>query len=314
MAEVLVMGEMLVEIMRPEANIPFDQEGYFRGPFPSGAPAIFIDTVARLGHSTCIIGGVGKDDFGQCLLKRLTKDGVDCRYVLESDKNSTGVAFVTYFGDGSRKFIYHMGNTPAVEAKAPDISNMNDLKYMHIMGCSLLPNPEFAKEILKLMKAAKTRSAKISFDPNIRIELLRDPIVFKIINQIMENTNVFLPGVEELIMISGESTVEKAIEKCFENPVLEILALKNGSKGCKIYTRYEMIERGVYAITPVDATGAGDSFDGAFISGLLEGKDLIDVVEMASAAGALNMEAFGPMEGNITPETIREMIENNKLL
>ena len=102
MAEVLIMGEMLVEIMRPTEGIPLDKEGHFRGPFPSGAPAIFIDTVAKLGHSAAIIGGVGKDDFGKCLIDRLKKDGVDCTYVIESDKNSTGVAFVTYFADGSR--------------------------------------------------------------------------------------------------------------------------------------------------------------------------------------------------------------------
>ena len=97
MAEVWIMGEMLVEIMRPEAGCDMDVEGVFRGPFPSGAPAICIDTVARLGHSCGIIGGVGKDGFGKCLLERLRKDGVDTRFVRESETTSTGVAFVTYF-------------------------------------------------------------------------------------------------------------------------------------------------------------------------------------------------------------------------
>ncbi len=75
------MGEILVEVMRPRAGMALDQAGEFLGPFPSGAPAIFIDTVARLGHPAGIIGGVGEDDFGQCVLGRLERDGVDCRYV-----------------------------------------------------------------------------------------------------------------------------------------------------------------------------------------------------------------------------------------
>ena len=62
MAEIWTMGEMIVEIMREKENEPLDKAGVFRGPYPSGAPAIFIDTVARLGHKGGIIGGVGKDD------------------------------------------------------------------------------------------------------------------------------------------------------------------------------------------------------------------------------------------------------------
>ena len=48
MAEIWTMGEMIVEIMREKENEPLDKAGVFRGPYPSGAPAIFIDTVARL--------------------------------------------------------------------------------------------------------------------------------------------------------------------------------------------------------------------------------------------------------------------------
>ena len=59
MAEIITMGEIIVEIMRASVDEPLDRAGTFRGPFPSGAPAIFIDTAARLGHSAKIIGGVG---------------------------------------------------------------------------------------------------------------------------------------------------------------------------------------------------------------------------------------------------------------
>ena len=77
MAEIWTMGEMIDEIMRPKAGTPLYQAGEFYGPYPSGAPAICIDTVARLGHSAGIISGVGEDDFGKNLLDRLTGDGVD---------------------------------------------------------------------------------------------------------------------------------------------------------------------------------------------------------------------------------------------
>jgi len=312
MAEIVIMGEMLVEIMRAEEDVQLYEQGVFRGPFPSGAPAIFIDTAARLGCKTAIIGGVGKDDFGKCLLERLKYHGVDCSHVFESEEKATGVAFVTYFSDGSRKFIFHMGNTPAVEAKAPESGSFKNVKFMHIMGCSLMANKIFAQEILKLMRLMVENGAKISFDPNVRKELFTDDSIYAVINEVMDNTSVFLPGAEELLMTMGESTLEEAVKKCFKNPKMEILVLKNGSKGSRIYTRDHVTDIGVYKVEQKDATGAGDCFDGAFIAGLVQGKDVEEAARMGAAAGALNAAAFGPMEGDISPDSITNMINRNR--
>ena len=62
----------------------------------------------------------------------------------------------------------------------------------------------------------------------------------------------------------------------------------------------------------LDATGAGDCFDGAFLAGLVQGKSLLEAGKTAAAAGALNAAAFGPMEGNICPETVKQMIEQTE--
>ena len=312
MAEVICMGDILVEIMRPEAGIPLNREGYFRGPFPSGAPAIFIDTVAKMDHTAAIIGGVGDDDFGHSTIDRLRADGVDCRFIHLSDRLSTGCAFVTYFEDGSRKFIFHMGNSAAAEVDIPDISDMDDLKYFHIMGTSLADNPKFADGIVGLMRAAVKKGAKVSFDPNLRFELIRDRRVYEIIDEIVGNTAVLLPGKEELMIITGEDSVEKAIKKAFENPVLEVIALKNGSKGSIIYTRENSFESDIYTVDVADATGAGDSYAGGFIAGLLENRPLEECAKMAAACGALNCAAFGPMEGKISPEIVWKMIEERE--
>lgn len=313
MAEIWVMGEMIVEIMRTAENVPLDKAGYFKGPFPSGAPAIFIDTAARLGHQAGIIGGVGKDDFGKCLLNRLGADGVDISQVLVNEKVSTGCAFVTYFEDGSRKFIFHIGNTPAAEAKAPKKDILRGVRYFHVMGCSLASDLGFAEEILKTVKLAKELGAKISFDPNVRPELMGNERAAEIIEEILELTNVFLPGREELMMLMKKESLEEAVRVCLEKENMEILALKRGAKGCIVYTRDEVIEAGAYHVTPVDATGAGDCFDGAFICGLLEGRSLLETIKMASAAGALNTAAFGPMEGNISTESIQKMTEEETI-
>lgn len=97
------------------------------------------------------------------------------------------------------------------------------------------------------------------------------------------------------------------------HPALEIIALKNGKKGCIIYTREKQFAFGVYAVPVLDATGAGDSFDGAFLCALLEGKSIEDAAKMATAAASLNTAAFGPMEGDISRENIEKMIADNIL-
>ena len=313
MAEIVIMGELLVEIMRPHEDIPLYDTDYFRGPFPSGAPGIFISTAARLGHSTAIISGVGDDDFGENILRRLKKDGVDVSRVLVSNEGHTGIAFVTYFADGERKFLFYMDNSPCVMAKAPEnMDDFRDTKYMHIMGCSLMSSVPFAKEIVKTMKMMKENGVKISFDPNVRLEMMRDPVVLEILKEVFDNASILMPGVSELKMLAGEEDLEKAIAKVFENENLELLVLKNGSKGSQIYTREGLaVEQGVYKVVQEDATGAGDSYDAAFICGLAEGKSIAEAAKMGAAAGALNAAAFGPMEGKISPETVREMIEKN---
>ena len=310
MAEIMTMGEIIVEIMRGEVDSPLDKAGIFKGPYPSGAPAIFIDTVARLGHKAAIVGGVGDDDFGKCLLDRLEGDGVDCSAVIKNDRISTGCAFVTYFANGDRKFIFHIGNTPAVLAEAPADEALEGLKFFHIMGCSMMAELTFGRKIVETMKRAKNKGAKVSFDPNIRPELMKDPECMDLVNDVLDCTSVFMPGKSELRLLSGKEDIEEAVKALFETkPHLELIVLKNGKKGCVIYSRTERIEFGVYAIEPVDATGAGDSFDAAFLCGILEGKSLLEAAKLATAAASLNTGAFGPMEGKISPENCQALID-----
>lgn len=315
MAEIITMGELLVEIMRPHEDIPLYDSDYFRGPFPSGAPGIFISTAARLGHSTAIISGVGDDDFGVNIMRRLKKDGVDVSRVLISDEGHTGIAFVTYFADGRRKFLFYMDHSPCVMAKAPEtLEGLEDTKYMQIMGCSLMSDVGFAAEIVKTIDMMKNRGAKISFDPNVRLEMMRDPEVLQILQKVFSKSAILMPGVAELKMLAGEEDLDKAIEKVFRSENLEILVLKNGSKGSQIYTRKGLeVEQPIYKVVQEDATGAGDSYDAAFICGLAEGKTLAEAAKMGAAAGALNAAAFGPMEGKISRKSVFEMIEKNEL-
>ena len=314
MAEIWTMGETLVEIMRTEVDKPLNETGPFSGPYPSGSSAIMISTVARMGHSCGIISGVGKDGFGECMLNRLKKDGVDVSKVLVDPDGSTACAFVAYDSEGDRRYLFHWDETPATKAVMPDVTepSLKEAKYFHVMGCALTAKLSYGWEIVKTARAMKAQGTKISFDPNVRTEHLTNPNkskeCFEIINAMLEITNLFAPGLDELKLVTGIDDVEEAVKKCFENPNLEILMLKMGSKGSRIYTRDgQVVEQGLYKVESVDPTGAGDTSLGAFLCALLEGKDMKECAEIAAAAGALNVAAFGPMEGKISPENVQAM-------
>ena len=314
MAEIWTMGETLVEIMRTEVDQPLNETGLFSGPYPSGSSAIMISTVARMGHSCGIISGVGKDGFGECMLNRLKKDGVDVSKVLVDPDGSTACAFVAYDSEGDRRYLFHWDETPATKAVMPDVTepSLKEAKYFHVMGCALTAKLSYGWEIVKTARAMKAQGTKISFDPNVRTEHLTNPNkskeCFEIINAMLEITNLFAPGLDELKLVTGIDDVEEAVKKCFENPNLEILMLKMGSKGSRIYTRDgQVVEQGLYKVESVDPTGAGDTSLGAFLCALLEGKDMKECAEIAAAAGALNVAAFGPMEGKISPENVQAM-------
>ncbi len=308
MSDVWIMGELLVEIMRPRPGMGLQETGQFLGPFPSGAPAIFIDTVARLGHSAAIVSGVGDDDFGRCVSGRLAADGVRTDLVEVFPGVSTGTAFVTYFRDGSRKFLFHWDGTAAVMARVPDASSIGTPRYLHVMGCSLMANDEFRRRVLSAVELFAAAGARITFDPNIRTELLKGRTVEEIAGPALQRSSIIFPGEKELALLGGHENPRDAARALFERPALELVVLKKGSRGCTVISRTDTVDVAAFAVREVDPTGAGDSFDAGFICAQLEGRDLRESALMASAAGALTAQAFGPMEGRIDARTVAAMV------
>ncbi len=308
MASIWTMGEILVEIMRPRAGMKLGNVAEFLGPYPSGAPAIFIDTVALLGHSAGIIGGVGADDFGRCVLDRMQADGVNCDHVIESQTGATAVAFVSYSADGSRTFIYHIDGTPAVAAPAWTANALGSPDCFHVMGCSLMTNDDFRELIVSTAASCHAEGATISFDPNIRAELLGNRSLQDVVGPVMQMCSVLLPGVSELAMLGGKQTTQENVDQLFGSTPIQVIVVKLGSRGCTVYTHDEPIDVPAYPVEEVDPTGAGDCFDAGFLCGLLEGRPLAECARIAAASGALNAAAFGPMEGNILPATVNAML------
>ncbi|MFQ5794003.1 MAG: sugar kinase [Candidatus Bipolaricaulia bacterium] len=274
--------------------------GIFMGPYPSGAPVIFAGALSKLGVNTSFIGSVGNDAFGKVILTKLKEDGVKTVKTKVWAEETTGVAFVAYFEDGSRKFIYHVSQAAAGKIGEEQIEAryLQRFNHLHVMGTALSINEDWQRAVYKAAQVIKNAGGKISFDPNLRPEMLEIESVKEICFSILDLTDIFLPGEQEISVFGDE---DELLEKG-----IEVIAIKRGSRGSTIVTEKETIDIPPFEIQEVDPTGAGDCYDAGFIKGYYEGWDWKEMGRFANAVGALAVTQRGPMEG---APTFQETIE-----
>ena len=294
--EVISIGNMLVEIMRTGLDQPMDRAGTFAGPFPSGDTPIYIDAVARLGHPAGFIGAVGPDDFGRCLLDRFERDGVDASQVQALEGHTTGVAFVAYFSGGSRKFLYHWRHAAAGQLAPQHVypAYFQSARWLHLTGCNLAVTASAREACYKAMHCLPA-GATLSFDANIRPELLTVEQIRELVQPVIERAQVLLPSLGEAAMLTGLADDEAGCRLWAGQG--KTVVLKRGAQGCRIYQGDQVIDVPGYRVQEVDPTGAGDTFCAGFTVARLEGLDLAAAGRFANAAGALAVTVQGPMEG-----------------
>lgn len=313
--DVISIGELVVEFFRSEVDKPFDQFGNLLGPFPSGAPAIFIDTIAKLGGKCGFIGTIGRDDFGQCILNRLKKDNIDIRNIVEVDGVGTGCAFTAYFSDGNRKFVYFIGN------EAPGMLNHEHIdedyikksRWLHISG-NVLAFSESAKEaVFKAIDIAYQNDIPISLDPNLRLEIMKKEEIEDLLLPVLEKATIFLPSEGEISCITGVEDDETGICGLL-NKGIKVVARKEGANGCTIFTKNEKLHVDTFNdVNVVDVTGCGDSFGAAFIYGYLKGWNLRMAGIFANAVGSITATQKGAMEGIKSLDEVKRFLKERNI-
>ena len=301
MAQIVTLGEILVEMVATVPDQGFRHPGSFAGPYPSGAPAIFIDQAARMGASTAMLGCVGRDDFGRCVLDRLSRDGVDIGGIRVVADVATGVAFVSYNSDGSRGFIFHMGNSAAGRLLPDDIDAavFTGCRILHVMGSSLF-SPQMGEVTRRAVALASAAGAKLSFDPNVRVELLNRPGNADLIHDLTARADIVLPREADLAFLRPGISALDAARDLLRGRA-ECVFLKRGAAGSTYLDRTQTIEAPAFRVAEVDPTGAGDCAGATFVAALLQQRPPAEAIRRANAAGALAVTKRGPMEGNSTP-------------
>jgi sugar/nucleoside kinase (ribokinase family) len=297
MGKIMTMGEILVEIMATERGQSFRAPGHLVGPFPSGAPAIFIDQVGRLGHPAGIIGCVGDDDFGWLNIERLRRDGVDTGAIAVLKDAVTGSAFVTYEETGARHFVFNIVNSASGGLSAAGVTEalLEGCTRFHVMGSSLF-SAGIIEAVHKAIGIVKRRGGAVSFDPNIRKEMLGIPGMRAAVTSILKHTDVFLPSADEVTPLVEATTEASAIEQLLAIGIGEVV-VKRGSQGCTYYDRTSRLDVPAFPVHEVDPTGAGDCFGATYVTCREQGMPVEQSLRYACASGALAVTRKGPMEG-----------------
>ena len=297
MKKIVTIGEILVEIMATERGNGFTLPISLVGPFPSGAPAIFIDQAARFGQPCGMIGCVGADDFGRVNLDHLKQDGVDTSAIAIDPEYATGSAFVRYREDGSRDFVFNIKHSASGLTSLTDAGRalIDTSHHLHVMGTSLF-SPEIVAAVLEGIRLIKAKGGTVSFDPNVRAEMLGLPGLRQALETCFSQCDLFLPSGPELYLFTKATTEAEAIAEILKGGVRAIV-VKNGSEGATYHDGETTVRQPAFRVEEVDPTGAGDCFGATFVSCWLRGMVPADALRYAAASGARAVEKQGPMGG-----------------
>lgn len=297
---IVTIGEILAEIVATEPGIGFREPVHLVGPFPSGAPAIFIDQVGKLGYPCGIISAVGQDDFAWVNVERLRRDGVDVSAIAVDPTHATGSAFVRYRPNGDRDFVYNIRHSACGETRLTEaaLALLRRASHLHVMGSSLA-SPRIVEETKAAIAIIKGQGGTVSFDPNIRKEILDAPGMREALLEMLHLCDIFMPSGHELTMLTEQKNEGGAIAEILGLGVSAIV-IKQGDKGASYHDGRENRRVPAFPVTEVDPTGAGDCFGGTFIACRLQGRSVSECLRYAAAAGALAVTRQGPMEGTAT--------------
>jgi sugar/nucleoside kinase (ribokinase family) len=311
-AKIGCIGDLLVEFVCSTKNGRHKQLATYTGPFPSGAAGIFIDQAALTGGRCIFVGAVGDDAFGQVVLDRLIEHGVNTSLIKIVKGVPTGTAFVSYNEDGSRDFVYNIVLSAAAQFDANEATLAElygfGLDIMHVSG-SALGDAVMGAKVLRACKALHANGIKISFDPNVRKELIGNPSYFESVRGMIEICSLFLPSEDDAATLFPGRDLSSFASEFFARGA-DYVVLKKGENGCQGVSRQgEQVNLTANRVEVQDPTGAGDCFCATFVTLIASGKfSFRQAMERANAAGALAVTKIGPMEGNSRLTTLEDFL------
>jgi ribokinase len=278
---VIVVGSINTDLVVVGEHLPAPGETVSGGRFSQhggGKGANAAVAAARLGAHVTMVGAVGRDAFGDEALELLRNEGVDTGWVARTDA-PTGVALITVDASGENQIAVASGANAELDPAAVE-------RALRDVGPAVvLTNHEIPLEAR--LAAARAADGPVVLNPAPAREIP---------DELYALGPIVTPNAGEAAELTGEQDPEAAALALAEHsgaPVIVTL----GARGALLHARKVSDTFLAPKVSPVDTTGAGDTFNGALAVALAEGRELRQAVEFAIAAAALSTRAEGAREG-----------------
>ena len=315
MAKLVALGEVVADIYRDESTSEIELPFTAR---PGGAPANVAVAASRLGEEAAFAGSVGRDLFGDFILRALEAEGVNISAVRRCDPPTrTSLGFVEIGDDGDRSFTFYRSDPAADELLGEeDVSEdlLRGASFVNFGSILLIKDPG-RSAIHKATKLAQERNIPTAFDVNFRehlwpsVESARETV-----DPLFDVSTVVKLGEEELPpMLGVEDSEEAAAALIRRGASLVLVSL--GPKGAFYATGGFSGDVPAFGVEVVDTTGAGDAFFAAALvhlsgdPGYLSDEERVrEATLRGSAAGALACTDYGAMRALPTKDELERFM------
>lgn len=292
--DLIALGEPLLEMNAPEghdlATAPHFAVG-FGGDTSNAAIA-----AARAGAATGYVTHIGDDQFGTAFCDLWEREGIDISGVVRKPGGRTGVYFISR-DPAHSAFTYYRAGSPASLMGPGDVpvDLVRSTRALHVSGITQAISTSSCDAAFHAMRVAKEAGRLVSYDPNHRPALWATDRARAIVAASVEICDVVLPNLEEGRLLAGTEDPSEVLD-WFVRRGPDIVALTMGADGVLVHHQGDTEHVPAYRVEPVDSTGAGDTFDGAFLARLLDGAAPMAAARYAVVAAALATQGPGAVD------------------
>ncbi len=289
MPDILCMGEPMLEFNR-QPGATDGQRLYLEG--HGGDTSNAAIAAARSGASVGYITAIGEDEPGRSFMDLWAREGVDTATVKHDRQAPTGLYFVTHDAQGHH-FSFHRTGSAASRYTVEDVPEdaIRRARILHLSGISQAISTSACDACFRAIEIARSAGVRVSYDTNLRLRLWPAARAAAVMHAAIAMADIALPSLEDATALTGLTDPRAVVD--FYLKLAPLVVLKLGAAGCLVAT-YDMRWRiEGHTVAAVDATGAGDTFAGAFLARILTGDQPLEAARYANAAAALATTGYG---------------------
>lgn len=258
---------------------------------PGGSAANVAVWASRCGMNTHFIGKIGRDRMGQLAQENLEHEGV-VAHLIETDAQVTGSVAVFVDHTGERSMVSGRGADFYLLSSELPKDAISACRHLHLTAWSFFTDPPRTAARVAA-KLAQTAGATLSFDPGSFQMIQQMGVQAFLANTADLGVDILFPNLEEGSILTGLNEPAAIAEQLTEMYPGALVVLKLDADGSFVHHHGGSAHVPAGTNKLIDATGAGDSFAGAFLAHYLEHGSPIDAATFATGISAWVIEHAG---------------------